>query len=60
MKLRNYILKQICKLWKQKEWGKRVGMLEVKYLNEIEITGEKLLARNKDWYDKQPKEQKAE
>lgn len=45
---------------RKEEWGKRFGELEVKYLNETGITEEQLLARNKDWYEKQPKEQKAE
>lgn len=42
------------------EWTKRFGELDVKYIKDTGITEEQLLARNKEWYEKQPKEQKAE
>jgi len=36
-----------------KEWTKRFGELEVKYLEETNITQETLLQRNKEWGEKQ-------
>lgn len=36
-----------------KEWTKRFGELEVKYLEETDITQETLIQRNKEWGEKQ-------
>lgn len=42
------------------EWTKRFGELDVKYIDETDISEEQLLERNKKWYAELPKEQKAE
>jgi hypothetical protein len=42
------------------EWTRRFGELEVKYIDQTEISEEQLLERNKKWYAELPKEQKAE
>jgi hypothetical protein len=34
-----------------REWTERFGELEVKYIDETDITEEKLIARNKKWYE---------
>ena len=39
-----------------KEWTERFGELEVKYIDETDITGEELVERNKKWYASLPKE----
>lgn len=40
------------------EWTKRFGEIEVKYIDETDITEEELLKRNKEWFSKLPKEEK--
>lgn len=35
-----------------KEWTERFGELEVKYIDETDITDEELRKRNKEWYEK--------
>jgi hypothetical protein len=32
------------------EWSKRFGEIEVKFINETDITEEELLRRNKEWF----------
>ncbi len=38
------------------EWTKRFGEIEVKFLDQTDITKDELLRRNKEWFDKLPKE----
>ena len=42
------------------EWTKRFGELDVKYIDQTDISEEQLLVRNQKWYAELPKEQKAE
>jgi len=35
-----------------KEWTERFGELDVKYINETDISVETLLQRNNEWYEK--------
>lgn len=42
------------------EFTKRFGEIEVKYIDETDISPEQLLERNKKWYEGLPKDQKAE
>ena len=42
------------------EFTKRFGEIDVKYIDETDISEEQLLERNKKWYAELPKEQKAE
>lgn len=34
-----------------KEWTKKFGKIDVKYIDETEITKDELLRRNKNWYN---------
>lgn len=36
-----------------KEWTKRFGELEVKYIDETDLTEDELVSRNKAWYESQ-------
>ncbi len=38
-----------------KEWTERFGEIEVKFIKETDITIEKLLERNKEWYEQTKK-----
>jgi hypothetical protein len=40
-----------------KEWTERFGELEVKFIDETDITVEELVARNQKWYDENKKEE---
>jgi hypothetical protein len=42
------------------KWTNRFGELEVKYIDQTDISKEQLLERNKKWYANIPKEQKTE
>lgn len=40
------------------EWTKRFGELEVKYIDETDLTEDELLRRNKQWFASLPEEDK--
>src|SRR5688572_26737992 len=40
------------------EWTKRFGEMEVKYIDQTDITSDELHARNKTWFESLPKEKK--
>ena len=37
------------------EWTKRFGEIEVKFIDETDITNEELIERNRKWYEEQLK-----
>ena len=39
-----------------KKWEKRFGEIEVKFIDEVDITEDELVERNKKWYEQQEKE----
>ena len=39
-----------------KEWEKRFGEIEVKFIDEVDITSDELIERNKKWYEQYKKE----
>ena len=41
---------------RMKEWKNRFGDFEVKFIDEVNITREELVKRNKRWYEKYKKE----
>lgn len=43
---------------RRKEWGERFGEIEVKFLEDTDISQDELLRRNKEWYSKLPSKQK--
>lgn len=42
------------------ELTKRFGEIEVKFIDETDISGDELLSRNKKWYESLPKEETAQ
>jgi hypothetical protein len=41
-----------------KDWTERFGEIEVKYIDETDITEDELVARNKKWYAELPADKK--
>lgn len=44
---------------RKKEWTERFGELEVKFLNETDITEEELIEKNRQWYKEHQEKIKA-
>ena len=44
---------------RKEEWGKRFGEIEVKFINETDITSEELIKRNHEWHASLPEEEDA-
>lgn len=44
---------------RKEEWEKRFGKIDVKYIDDLNLTEEQLLERNKAWYEALEKEKEA-
>lgn len=45
---------------RKQEWTKKFGELEVKYIDDTDITEDELLKRNKAWFESLPQNEKYE
>ncbi len=43
---------------RKEEWKKRFGEIEVKFIDDTDITQDELLKRNKTWYEALDKKEK--